>query len=182
MPPSTRAHSSGSSAAWLGEATKGEAEDGSRDGKVGRFGCSRGFKRGGVGDGAEEGKAQRLGLVPCTYRRTTPPSWPRRQCRHPSPHPRPRAGAKIYGLEICRRLELTGVGRLERWSRSLICGGRELGGDSGRRGGPKRNPVSWWRRRTTTPRPKLVGWMWRQCRNGDHPLHAWILAAHAAAG
>jgi hypothetical protein len=32
------------------------------------------------------------------------------------------------------------------------------------------------------PWPKLVGWMWRQCRNGDHPLHVWISAAHAATG
>jgi hypothetical protein len=32
------------------------------------------------------------------------------------------------------------------------------------------------------PWPKLVGWMWRRCRNGDHPLRAWIPAAHAAAG
>jgi hypothetical protein len=47
-------------------AAKGEAKDGSCDGKVDRFGCSRGFGCGGVGDEAEEGKAQWLGLVPCT--------------------------------------------------------------------------------------------------------------------
>jgi hypothetical protein len=27
----------------------------------------------------------------------------------------------------------------------------------------------------------LVSWQ-RQCQNGDHPLHAWILAAHTATG
>jgi hypothetical protein len=25
-------------------------------------------------------------------------------------------------------------------------------------------------------------WMWRQCRNGDHPLRAWISAGHATVG
>jgi hypothetical protein len=39
-------------------AAKEEVEDGSCDRKVTRFGCSRCFKRGGVEDGAEEGKVK----------------------------------------------------------------------------------------------------------------------------
>jgi hypothetical protein len=59
--------------------------------------------------------------------------------------------------------------------------GRELGDDSGRRGGPKRNPVSWWRRRTATPWSKLefgcggsVGTETTRCVPGSQqPMPLW---------